>query len=496
MFGEVDFVVVNLAGEIVVIEQKAGSLQVTAEGLAKAYGGGPRKPVGSQINRTIDALRKQYARQTNGGVLAIDYLFYCPDYRVANPINAGIAAERIVDAPQADLLPVRVTALMGPGIESIEGKRVHRFFENRFDLVPDIHAHVREGERNMARLSSGLADTVSNIEMKPLRLRVRGTAGCGKSTVALRFAQAASDQGKRSLLVCFNRSLAEKMKAIAPPGASVSTFHGLLDRFLQSRGQQPDYNRMSSAGFWAEVQERVIAETISEDWHFQTLIVDEGQDFDAEWFDILRLFVAEDADILWLEDPDQAIRGGLSAGEELEQRLISEGFIGYRTRANYRSPQSIAAYIAERLPGFIFEAANPLPGLGVGETQVDAPEKMAKRVGALVTGLRQRGFALSEIVVLSLRGLASATLSNTDRVGNFTLSRPTGQYDLFGNQIHEDGQIRFDTIFRFKGQEAPAIILTDVTAFPEDTARRRYAERVLFAAMTRATVRLEVVTTT
>jgi hypothetical protein len=49
-----------------------------------------------------------------------------------------------------------------------------------------------------------------------------------------------------------------------------------------------------------------------------------------------------------------------------------------------------------------------------------------------------------------------------DRVGSFTLARPDGQYDLLGNQLYSNGQIRFETIQRFKGQEAPAIILTDV----------------------------------
>ncbi len=55
-----------------------------------------------------------------------------------------------------------------------------------------------------------------------------------------------------------------------------------------------------------------------------------------------------------------------------------------------------------------------------------------------------------------------------------------------------EGQILFDTIHRFKGQQAPAVVLTDVGPPPADPARRVYADRVLFAAMTRATVRLEV----
>ena len=81
------------------------------------------------------------------------------------------------------------------------------------------------------------------------------------------------------------------------------------------------------------------------------------------------------------------------------------------------------------------------------------------------------------------------------KTGTFTLRRPTGTYDLFDNQVLTEGQILFDTIHRFKGQQAPAVVLTDVGPPPADPARRAYADRVLFAAMTRATVRLEVVET-
>ena len=75
-------------------------------------------------------------------------------------------------------------------------------------------------------------------------------------------------------------------------------------------------------------------------------------------------------------------------------------------------------------------------------------------------------------------------------IGTFTLSRPTGEYDLLGNQLFESGQLRFDTVYRFKGQQAPAIILTDVDPNP---GRPDHAQRLLFTGMTRATVRLELV---
>jgi superfamily I DNA and RNA helicase len=81
-------------------------------------------------------------------------------------------------------------------------------------------------------------------------------------------------------------------------------------------------------------------------------------------------------------------------------------------------------------------------------------------------------------------------LDGPTRLGNYRLRRFTGEYDLLGNQLTTPGQITFDSVGRFKGQESPAVILVDVDSDPAEPER---ADRVLFAGMTRATVRLELV---
>jgi superfamily I DNA and RNA helicase len=265
----------------------------------------------------------------------------------------------------------------------------------------------------------------------------------------------------------------------------------LMDRLLISRGHKLSYERIGEPKFWQDIQERVIGETIGPEWKFDALIVDEGQDFEPQWCEILRLFLKPDADILWLEDPDQAIRldkANDSASEPAYKSLASH-FVGFRARANYRSPETIARYIQRVLP-FDFLPSNPLPGLGVGAVTYKVPEDQSKRVAAIVTNLIRTGFRHSDIVILSMRGLARATFAHENRIGSFTLSRSTGEYDLLGNQMFENGQLRFDTVYRFKGQQAPAIILTDVDPNQD---RLDHAERLLFTAMTRATLRLELV---
>ena len=92
--------------------------------------------------------------------------------------------------------------------------------------------------------------------------------------------------------------------------------------------------------------------------------------------------------------------------------------------------------------------------------------------------------------MLTLRGLKNSVFSTRERVGNFTLRRFTGEYDLFGNQVLTPGQITFDSVRRFKGQQASAVILVDVE---EDPIHPERMQRLLFTGMTRATVRVELV---
>lgn len=142
------------------------------------------------------------------------------------------------------------------------------------------------------------------------------------------------------------------------------------------------------------------------------------------------------------------------------------------------------------LPECPFTGANDLPGLGVGITPYADPAEQPKLVGKIVGRLLAERFPPKQLVILSCRGMQSTPFRDRERVGNHTLARFTGEYDLFGNQVVSEGQILFDTVRRFKGQQEAAVILVDVD--PRETKLQQEL-RVLFCGMTRATVRLELV---
>lgn len=88
------------------------------------------------------------------------------------------------------------------------------------------------------------------------------------------------------------------------------------------------------------------------------------------------------------------------------------------------------------------------------------------------------------------RGAQSSVFSQCDQVGGVGLRHFTGEYDEDGRQVITEGHLMFDSVYRFKGQEAPAVILV---AIDPNTEFLTHAERILFCGMTRATVQLELV---
>lgn len=479
-FGEIDFILVNRAGAVLCIEQKNGALAETPDGLVKVYGE-RHKFVGAQIHRSLNQVRDKYQWQhPQGRPLQLDYLLYCPDYRVKNLNAAGLDQSRIVDAAATDGLARRIERILGPGVPDPSACAVvEAFFCQTFEVVPHIHAYRQAQEKHYVQQSGELAELIRSMEMTPFRVRVSGTAGSGKSLLASVFARDQAAQGRRVLMVCFNRPLADRLQDLLPE-IRATTFYGFCDQFLRSRGETLDYGRMNQPDFWGAIQDRVLAAPIPDEWRFDTLIVDEGQDFDADWLDILQLFLSEDNRILWLDDPDQNLLD--------RPALAMPEFARLRVRQNYRSPYSIARFMRQHLP-FDFEPTNPLPGLGVGVHKHQTADDQLKSIEAALDNLLSLGFDPEEIAIVSLHGVDKSPLWQCERIGKHRLSRFTGAYRPDGAQIWSAGEIRLESLYRFKGQEAPAVILADIEPLPD----HKRLQRLLFCGMSRATVRLELI---
>ena len=99
------------------------------------------------------------------------------------------------------------------------------------------------------------------------------------------------------------------------------------------------------------------------------------------------------------------------------------------------------------------------------------------------------GFRTSEIALLSFRGREGSRLSGFTQIGGYTLRTFTGDYDAAGRPMYGEGEVLSESVFRFKGQSAPAVVFAEVDfeALDEKAIRR------LFVGATRATMKLVLV---
>ncbi|NCW77798.1 MAG: nuclease [Oxalobacteraceae bacterium] len=480
VYGEIDFIVLSPEGRLLLIEQKSGFLAETDEGLAKRYPGLDKpKLVKNQILRSVSALRQRFGNE--GEKLSIDYLLYCPDYQVKRIEAAGLAADRIVDARQRDRLPSIIQTILPAAAATAQRERVQRFLNNVLQLVPDPSAMIGQANALVTRLSGGLATWARQLDFSPFRLRVQGTAGSGKTQLALAEFSDALAAGKKPLYVCYNRPLADHVRRLLPSGGQVASFHQLCDSFARATGMTPDYRDQT---MWQALEEHLGSAALTEEWRFDTLIVDEGQDFSERWRDALLRMLNPEGRALWMEDPMQNLYG--------RAPVTLPAWVTLRSNANYRSPRQIIAWLtALSAEALSVEAASPF-----GDSHVDLliyPDKETEKLHAqtllAITRCLGASFKRQDIALISFRGRENSQLLNLDALGNHQLKSFSGQYDLFGNPLFREGDLLAESVYRFKGQSAPAVIFTEIDFAELDEK----SFRKLFVGMTRARLKLVMV---
>jgi hypothetical protein len=475
IYGEIDFAIVNRAGDLLLIEQKSGFLEETADGLVKQYPG-KSKNVPVQISRMVSNLRSKLAARGDIPSVHTDALLYCPDYTVRSPETAGLVPERIVDASRRDQLCPIVQRLLPVREETPATAKIHAFLRDLIQLDTDVSALMGQARDLVTRVSGGLAHWARRLEFEPFRLRINGTAGSGKTQLALAEYRATLESGKRPLYVCFNRPLADHFNHIAPGGGLACTYHQLCDQRVRHAGETPDFT-LSDA--FERLQKRAAELPVDEDFRFDTLIVDEGQDISAEWRDFIFRHANAGARLLWLEDPLQNLYG--------RPPTPLPGWVTLHATSNYRSPRTIVELLRRLLPGELdIEAASPISADAIEFLDYADTAGMFARVKEAIRLCYSAGFKKHDVAVLSYHGREQSHLMGLDKLGQNSLRRFTGAYDLFGQPVYSEGDVLVESVYRFKGQSAPAVILTEIDFDALDDK----AARKLFVGATRSSMKL------
>lgn len=224
--------------------------------------------------------------------------------------------------------------------------------------ITRLHRHLVESDavrefRRPARLSEGARNIASNPNNSRMR-RIRGSAGCGKTFgLAARAARLARD-GKQVLVLTFNTTLANYLRTLVgarckelQANAALVTcvpFHSFCGRLAEDAKQAgftvPDHGELDR---WdADVRRAGDVLQAGFERCFDAVLVDEGQDFTLEWWNLLRRHVVrEGGEMLLVADPTQDVYEKKAWTDE--ERMLGAGFSGPWTElsGSYRMPRDL-----------------------------------------------------------------------------------------------------------------------------------------------------------
>ncbi|WP_324877249.1 nuclease-related domain-containing DEAD/DEAH box helicase [Herbaspirillum sp.] len=478
---EIDVVVMAPDGRLLLMEIKAGGVIHREGRLYKSYGGHEHDVDRQCLNQYMAMVRRLSAA---GLRTDLTRCLVLPDHVLTKDQIVSMPQVRIIDAHGYAHLAERVRAMLeapASGRALSDAGLIRQFMDNQFDVLPDLTVIGRQLRDATMQLADGLASWVPRIQAPSRVLRVQATAGSGKTQLALRLIGGAVAAGKAVLYVCFNRSLADHMIRLASPRATIASFHELSIAHFQRHHGTPDF---SDHAVFDKAADAYIADSAGFDARYDVLLVDEAQDFEHAWLRALFYLLREDGLLYVMEDEQQ----------QLYQRdpFDIDDAVVIRSRDNFRSPREICRVInALGLADETIISRSPYGGsLPTFYTYAD-DESLPGCTEQAVQAMLAQGFAPADIVVLTARGRQRSRLSGLVQLAGQSVRRFEGEYDRDGNACWREGQLLVESIYRFKGQSARAVVLTELD-FTTLSARER---ALLFVGMTRATMAASLVMT-
>jgi len=346
-------------------------------------------------------------------------------------------------------------------------------------LRPDVEfawdptARMLRARQVLDDLSAAQVRVLAELDANP-RVVATGEAGTGKTRLAVAWARRTRGRDERALLTCYNEPLADRLVEIVHADEDLKV--GPFLRMALTLDGMPPLERPPAGDAKAEFDwwTDTVPAHLERHWdqvteRFDTIVVDEAQDFAPGWIDLLERLL----------DPDGANRLLLVADEKqpvyhrgFEPPSPEDGWTRCRLVSNSRNAREIAALLRRKFDGA------PAPGA--------APEATGIRFVAIAADPASAAAAVDDeierLVGVEERnpaGLLVLTLSSQLR------DHLLAQLGLVRWEQRDAGAIVCETVHRLKGLEADTVVL--VADSPE------VADHLLYVGISRAVNELVVI---
>lgn len=302
------------------------------------------------------------------------------------------------------------------------------------------------------------------------RVEIRGGAGSGKTFLAMEQARRLSGKGQRVALVCYSHGLASYLERICATWprrqqpAYVGEFHDLGKLWGAPAGPDESLRTEETVQFWEHdlpLQMTELATQLEPGHRFDSIIVDEAQDFADAWWDPLLAALKDDetGGIFVFTDEGQRVFNRFGAPPvPLVPLLLDHNLRNTRQIANAFQPlvDHPMRYLGGEGPAVQFIPSTREDAMDVGDDQVER--------------LLEEGWRPEDVALLT-----------TGSRHPEQVERQKAGHRAYWNSFWDTDQVFYGHVLGFKGLERRAVVLV----VNEEAAFDRSRER-LYVGLSRA----------
>lgn len=279
---------------------------------------------------------------------------------------------------------------------------------------------------------------------------INGGAGTGKTFCAIKKALEFSAKNKKTLFLSFNKLLAEHINLYFFSDLENITclnFHEFIKLIIGKTEFSKLFSRTSGklSGITKEIKKDIYRIP-----KYDAVIIDEGQDFDSEWYRSIQMFMknAEEAFLYVFYDKNQDIfSGGLNRFTEILQQPP------FHLVENLRNCSAIQKWTTNQTNLGKDVIPNQIEGIKPIVYEASDKEQVENTLKSILKNLTENELIESnQIIIISDRTHENCILKSKQTIGTFKLAQNPIQCDLSTKTI------RFHTVQSFKGLESDVVI--------------------------------------
>lgn len=491
--GEADFVIVIPSKGVFVLEVKGGVVSQENGRWFSCDRDGINHPIKNPYGEANQAMHslKEYAavHSTDDQKTLYGFGVVFPDVTIHGSLSfPDLADEQIADCddclnPDSFKAYIEKLAVFWKKRQTIQilplshkqAKEIVNLFRPEFKGRKTIASRIRSVEQQLISLTDNQIDCFNTL-LENERCIVKGSAGTGKTVIALEYARQIFVEGYDVALFCYNLQLAEYLNINkGNAGIICGSFTEYMEDIARKGEKDIPSSDQKNEEYYKQILPRLFMEAFIEleMAPLDVLILDEAQDLMNEQyieaFDlILRDGLADGKWFFFMDAEKQNLYHSFITYEEVKTTLKKRGvfFAVSSLTENCRNSLSIIKKIDSIFGTKTRHKERDEEGPDVEVRTYKNILKQEESLNDILQTLEKEGIKKSDIVILSPVRFEKSI------AGQFT--------EIVSNQ-KKQGYIYFSTIHSFKGMESPVVILSDIESFEFETQKN-----LLYVGMSRA----------